>query len=279
MGLRYAAVAVLVFAAASGRSAHAQCMENNYIHDGAPSAQLDCQPLAELKQLSPDEMSETDRQLVASRHADLQEAARFFGFDPDAPGWSYKQSVSPLLSKHVLLSFTNATPATRASHFMAVVPSSSNEKVQLVPAFARGLRPFKPGWQTKGSYAVFNRLLNSERGARPISRNSDWIDYAVLYLALIGRIPTVPTESDSIQANWNLTVKHGTTPVISVAKDGAATIAFSDLSETERVADWKLAFDKQGQIMSAERQERYPQKVWHISTENGTSDQAAAQPQ
>jgi hypothetical protein len=269
MALKSALVSVVLVASAAVASA--QCSANNYIQDGAPSALRDCQPLAELKQLPPAEMSEQDRSLADSRHAELVEAARFYGFNLDDPGWTYQQAVSPLLRRHVLLSFTNATPADRASRFTAIVPASPQEKVQVVPAFARGLHPYLPGWQAKGSYSVFNRLLLSERGEQPISRNSDWIDYAVLYLTLAGRTPSVPTETDSIKANWDLSRRGGTTPVILVAKSGAATIVFSDLQEDKRTASWKLAFNKQGQILKAERQERTPIAVKYMQTENQTT--------
>lgn len=261
------AAAGLSLAGVCGHAVYAQCLENNYVQDGAPSALRDCQPIKTLKQITPDQMSAADRQLVQDRQAELQQAARFYGFDLAEPGWSYQQALSPLLRNHVLLAYTNATPANRASHFVVVVPSASDEKVQVVPAFSRGLHPYLPGWQAKGSYAVFNRLLRSERGELPISQNSDWIEYAVLYLALAGRAPSVPTETDSIKANWDLSVKQGTTPVISVSKDGSATIVFTDVSDPPRSTIWKLIFDKQGQIVKAERSDRVPVKVRYTQTQ------------
>ena len=268
------------FLAISSSPALAQCAENNYVQDGAPSSQRDCQPFAALKQLGPDAMSATDQQTVASRHADLAQAARFYGFDIDAAGWTYQQAISPLLHKHMLLVFTNATPPTRASHFTAIVPDSNDERVQVVPAFSRGLRPYLPGWQSKGTFAVFNRLLNSEdgsgeRSARRISTNSDWVQYAVLYLTLVGRDSSVPTETDSVKANWDLSVKRGTTPVIILAKNGTATIAFSDLSDPARAASWQLLFDKHGQILKAERSDHSPAKVRYTQTAKGMDEAVA----
>jgi hypothetical protein len=256
----------------SASAAFAQCAENNYIQDGAPSSQRDCQPFASLKQLVPEAMSSADQQTVADRRGDLAQGARFYGFDIGQPGWTYKQAISPLLQKHILLLFTNATPLSRASHFTAIVPEAGDQRVQVVPAFSHGLRPYLPGWQTKGTFAVFNRTLSSERGssehgARPISRNSDWIQYAVLYLTLVGRDSAVPTETDSVKANWDLSVKRGTTPVIFLAKNGAATIAFSDLTDPGHTANWTLIFDKRGQILKAERTDRSPGTVRYMQTE------------
>ena len=259
----------LLISSVSCIAAHAQCAQNNYVQDGAPSAQRDCQPLAAVKQISPDAMSAPDQQLVSDRHAELVHAAGFYGFDLEAPGWTYQQGLSPLLHKHVLLVFTNATPLSKASHFTAIVPASGEEKIQVVPAFTRGLRPYLPGWESKGTYSVFNRLVNSELSGAPISTESDWIQYAVLYLALIGRDPAVPTETDSVKANWDLSVKRGTTPIIMVAKNGAATISCSDVADPARTAIWKLSFNPHGQILKAERAEALPAKVHTMQTVNG----------
>ena len=250
----------------AAHEARAQCAENNYIHDGAPSSQRDCQPLAAMTHLAPDAMSSADQQLVELRHADLAQAARFHGFDIESSGWTYQQAVSPILQKHVLLIFTHTTPLAKPSRFTAILPSASDEKVQVVPAFSHGLHPFIPGAEASGSYAVFNRLLTSEQGEQSISAHSDWIGEAVLYLTLVGHEPSVPTESDSIQANWDLGVKRATTPVILLMKSGAATIAFSDLSDPAQTTQWKLMFNKQGLIVKADRSERTPVKVRYMQT-------------
>jgi len=148
--------------------------------------------------------------------------------------------------------------------------------VQVVPAFAHGLRLFEPGWQKKGTYSVFNRLLESERGDEPIRDNMDWVDIASLYLALTGTVPAVPTNSDSVQATWELTIKRATTPVIIEKGGGGATLAFSDISESQRTISWKLFFDRHGRIEKAEMRALSPEKVQPIALHKDAS--AAALP-
>jgi len=210
-------------------------------------------------------MSPDAQALVASRYPDLLRAASFFGFNIADPGWTYRQSVSNLLRKHIILTYTHADPARAASHFVAVVPSDTGELVQIVPAFAHGFRLFDPGWRTKGTYAVFNRLIRDEQGAHPITQGSEWIGYAALYVDLLGGVPSIPTETDSIKATWDLTVQRATTPVIIIAKNGGATIAVSDLSEKSRTIRWDLVFDRRGQLLKAAREELRPSKVRPIS--------------
>ena len=241
--------------------ASAQCAENNYIHDGAPSAQLDCQPLRTLKQVSPNDMAAVDRALVEDRQADLAAAAHFYGFDLARGGWSFQQAISPLLRKHLVLIYSNADPARKASRFTAVVPLASQEKIQIIPAFAQGLLPMEPHWKSANTYAVFNRLLRDEHSLAPITDESAWLDYGVLYLGLAGSLPIVPTETDSIKANWDLTRRRATTPVITVYRNGSAVVTFSDTANEDRAASWKLIFDKRGMITKAERREQAPATV------------------
>jgi hypothetical protein len=217
-------------------------------------------------QLAAEQMTPAARDLLSSRHADLVQAASFYGYDLQAAGWTYKQSLSPIVQKHLILSFTQAEPAGRASHFVAVVPADSGERVQIVPSFTHGLRLFDPGWQKKGTYAVFNRLLKSEQGTGPITEASQWINYGSLYITLLGGAPAVPTVTDSVKATWDLSMKRATTPVIIVKRNGSAEIVFSDLSEPERTIRWTLDFDKQGQLQAAGQQTFTPEKVLTMQT-------------
>jgi hypothetical protein len=262
----FVSVGSVLFYALAGGHSHAQCLQNHYVSDGAPSSQRDCQPLVALTQVAPQQMSPAAKALVSTRHTDLVHAAAFYGYKLDEPGWTYQQSASPILQKHLLLTFTHADPEREASHFVAVVPLDSSELVQVVPAFAHGLRLFDPGWQRKGTYAVFNRLLKSERVSQPITVDSEWVEYAALFIALSGGVPSVPTDSDSVKASWDLTAKRATTPVIIVLKNGGAVISVSDVSDPAHSVSWKLVFDKHGQIQQADKESLAPGKVLMIET-------------
>ena len=185
----------------------------------------------------------------------------FHGFDVDAPGWVYSQSISPIIQKHLILAFVHAGSERERSRFVAIVPQDRRELVQVVPAFSRGLHPFRADWQDKGTYSVYNRLLRSERAPGPITTNSAWVNYAALYIAVAGGIPAIPTVSDSISAGWKLAVRRATTPLIMIAKNGSATIAFSEISDESRSASWKMYFNKQGQVEKATRSDLRPQQV------------------
>jgi hypothetical protein len=257
----FALCAPLLLVAMGGQTLRAQCLRNHYISDGQPASQLDCQPLATLTDIPPAQMTPDAQALMTGRHNDLARAARFHGFDVDAPGWSYTQSISPIVQKHLILAFVHDGPVRDRSRFVAIIPQDGNELVQVVPAYAHGLHPFRSDWQDKGTYAVFNRLLKSERGMEPLTSNSEWVNYAALYIAVAGGVPAIPTESDSVLANWKLAVRRATTPVILVAKNGKATIAFSEISDQSRSVSWKLDFNKQGQVEKASRSELRPQTV------------------
>lgn len=257
----FAACVALTLLGTGSQVLRAQCLQNHYVSDGMPSSQRDCQPLATLTVVPPAQMTPDAQALLAARHDDLVRAAHFHGFDVEAPGWSYTQSISPIVQKHLILTFVHEGRARDRSRFVAILPQAGNELVQVVPTYSHGLHPFRSDWQDKGTYAVFNRLLRSERGVAPLTSNSEWVNYAALYIAVAGGVPAIPTESDSVLANWKLTVRRATTPVILVAKNGNAAIAFSDISDPSRSVSWKLEFNKQGQVEKASRSEQRPEKV------------------
>ncbi len=271
-----AAVACLGVALHCGIAAQAQCSANNYVHDGAPASQRDCQPLATLQMLPAAQMSPADTDLVTSRRSDVQQALRFYGADPDAPGWEYQQVLSPLLHKHVLLIYTNAATLKKASRLVVIVPAAVDEKVQVVPSFQKGINPYMPGWNSRGSFAVYNRLLASELGGRqPVTIRTPWLQYALLYLTIAGREPLVPTQTDSIQANWNLTMKSASTPVIFEAINGDALITVSDTSSEKKSITWTLTFDKTGRMVKVEKTQAAPQKIRTFQTIDQTNYQLA----
>ena len=258
---RFAACAPLLLLVAGSHALSAQCLQNHYVSDSLTAAQRDCQPLATLTDVPPAQMTPDAQALLTSRHEDLARAARFHGFDIDAPGWSYTQSISPIVQRHLLMAFVHEGSGRDRSRFVAIIPQAGDELVQVVPAYSHGLHPFRSDWQDKGTYSVFNRLLKSERGIGPLTNNSAWVNYAALYIAVAGGVPAIPVESDSVLANWNLTVRRATTPVILIAKNGNATIAFSEISDQARSVSWKLNFNKHGQVEKASRTELRPQNV------------------
>ena len=271
MGRKSTSAACLLAASLVGIGAHAQCSANNYVHDGAPSSQRDCQPIASLKMLSAADISAADADIIASRRTDLQQAMRFYGAEPDAPGWDYQQAVSPLLQKHILLVYTNTATTRKASRLIVIVPSAADEKVQVLPAFERGLNPYLPGWSSKGSYAVYNRLLASETGQQPLSIRTPWLQYALLYLTIAGREPAIPTQTDSIEATWNLNLKRASTPVILTKTDRSAVITISDTSAEKTSFTWALTFNKTGQMIKVEKSEYHPQKSKAFTTIDQTN--------
>lgn len=258
---KIAACAPLLLSALVSAILHAQCLQNHYVSDGAPSSQRDCQPLATLTDVVPANMTTAAQALLDSRRADLVQAARFHGFDLDTPGWTYTQSVSPIIQQHLILAYVHPGAGKDRSRFVAIIPQSDKELVQVVPAYSHGLHPFRADWQDKGTYSVFNRLLKSERAPGPITNNSAWVNYASLYVTIAGGMPAIPMETDSVIATWKLAVRRATTPVILVAKNGSATIAFSEISDQTRTINWKLDFNKHGQVEKASRTELRPQTV------------------
>ncbi len=213
--------------------------------------------------LSPAQMSAADAELLNAREADVSRAAAFYGFDISDTSWSYQQIVCRTLPDHLILSFSNEGGIRGSSHFVAVVPHSAG-KVEVVSNFAHGLRPFRAAAEREGSYGVFNRMVEADRGGGSITPNAHWLDLAMCYAALTGMPATVAATQDDVGASEALAKRHGSTPIIRVGDHGAADVAFSDVRVPERTENWTLSFDRNGRLKHVDRSDARPLKVQQI---------------
>ncbi len=210
--------------------------------------------------LSPAEMSASDAELLNAREAEVSRAAAFYGFDISDTSWTYQQVVCRSLPDHLILSFSNEGGTRGSSHFVAVVPHGT-DKVEVVANFAHGLLPFRPAAEREGSYGVFNRMVQADRGERAVSPNAHWLNLAMCYAALTGMPPQVAALQDEVAASEALAKRRGSTPIIRVGNHGAAEVAFSDVRLTDRTGNWTLSFDRNGQLKHVDRTEARPLKV------------------
>lgn len=232
--------------------------------DTASSAKI---PTDSLPVLSPDAVSGADAALLNARQADVSQAASFYGFDLASTDWKYQQVLCADFPRELILAFTNANSPRGASHFTAIIPRAGG-RVQVVTGYSHGLRPFKPSWNSPGSIAVFNRMLEAERGTGAAGlgaiRGSDhWLELGMCYAALTGPPPEAALETEDVATSEHLARLGAATPVIRIGDRGAADVAFSDVREPDRAYNWTLSFDGNGKLKSADRAEARPATVTH----------------
>jgi hypothetical protein len=208
------------------------------------------------------EMTDEDAALLARREADVSRAAAFYGFDiSDSHSWTYQQVVCRALPQHLILAFTNETSPKGPSRFVAVVPHDSGD-VELVADVTHGLLPYRPAWKSGNAYSVFNRMVVAEHGEHALRSNSHWLNLAMCYVALAGgTMPQVADPLDDLGASEALVKRDGSTPIIRIGDHGAADVAFSDVQQPRRTANWTLSFDRDGRLKKVDMSEDKPIRV------------------
>jgi hypothetical protein len=234
---------------------------------GIPAHPIGNTPLAgtpsviSLSRLDQAQMSEADYQLVSNLSPELAKQAALVNFDISNPAWHFQQIVCPAFPDYVLLSFSHGADESGSSRFGAVLPRN-NAQVRVVSTFAHGLLPFQASWNRPGTFEVFNGILSEERGDLPMSRAPNWLTIALCYAELSGypvqvlsTIPLPDPTLDMLRLDANR-------PQMMIGADQSADVLFSDVSRPTLTTNWKIHFDRHGQITSASRSEsRQPSKI------------------
>jgi hypothetical protein len=234
---------------------------------GVPAIPIGKTPLAgsprviSLARLDQAQMSEADYQLVSNLSPELAKQAALANFNISDPGWHFQQIVCPAFPDYVLLSFSHGADESGSSRFGAVLPRN-NAQVRLVSTFAHGLRPFQASWNRPGTFEVFNGILNGERGELPMSHAANWLTIALCYAELSGYpiqvLSTVPLPDPTL----DMLRLDANRPQMMIAADQSADVTFSDVSRPALTLNWKIHFDRHGQITSASRNESHqPSKI------------------
>lgn len=205
--------------------------------------------LMSLEHRTPQQMSEADRQLLATRQADMVHSAALFGFNLQQEGWSFLQTVCPVLPKYVFLNYVRDDGAT---HFAALVPRDS-DPVAIVPVVHHRVVPFERSSDGTVSLDTFNKILaSSQEAGKPgaVKINEDWVALAMCYAEMAGDHP-VTVLTDTVTAP--IADRKAGSPTIRVESDGGVLLEFSDVSSASQTIRWRVAFDRLGRVHSAER--------------------------
>jgi hypothetical protein len=214
-----------------------------------------------LERLDQAQMSAADYEIVSNLSADLSKQAALANFDISNPAWHFQQIVCPAFPDYVLLSFTHGPDESGSSRFGAVLPRN-NAQVRVVSTYAHGLLPFEASWNRPGTFEVFNGILREERGDVPLSHAPNWLTIAVCYAELSGYPVQVLNTTPLPDRTLDMLRLDANRPQMVIAADQSADVTFSDVSRPSITTNWKLRFDRHGQITSASRSlARQPAKI------------------
>lgn len=224
---------------------------------GYTASRVDTTPLSAtpyvyaLKRRDPAQMETDDARLLQSRRPQLDRQAALLSFNLGAPGWRFQQVVCPALPDYVLLSYVRGPSPSGSSRFTAVL-ERDNPRVEIVPAFAHGMKPFTAAWSKPSTFGIFNRMLRRERGSRSLATAPNWLVIGMCYAELSGHPVQALTSKPLPDPTLDLQRLQARLPQMQVAPDRSTEISFSDVSQPTVTSGWVLDFDRNGRIVAAQ---------------------------
>jgi hypothetical protein len=203
-----------------------------------------------LEHLDPAQMSSADYEVVSNLSAELSKQAALANFDISKPAWHYQQILCPAFPDYVFLAFGHGADESGSSRFGAILPRNDS-RVRVLTTYAHGLRPFEASWNRPGSFEIFNGMLRDERGKTPLSFAPNWLMISVCYAELSGYPVQVLKTLPNPDLTMDLLRLDANQPQMMIGSDQSADVTFSDVSRPTITTNWRLHFDRDGQITSA----------------------------
>src|SRR5262249_42505271 len=119
--------------------------------------------------------------------------AEFFGYDMSAKGWTYEQSVCPLIPDYLMLRYFSKDAADAQSLFIALVPRSGG-RVRIVPVLTRGVARLKPAPIDPRNYQLFSQVVPPDLAMKNSGPDGHWLTLSICYAEMTGEQPQVPNE-------------------------------------------------------------------------------------
>ena len=200
---------------------------------------------------SADQMSESDRLLVADSEASITEHAAFSGFDFDKTNWNYQQIVCPALPNHLFLQFMRNNGAGDVTVFSASIPRGGEGRVRIVPVLRRGYSLWSPAPISAMTIAAFNHMrIEESRAQESPESDPEWLGNGLCYAALAGAHPQIaPLDATP--------VVHKPVPAltavmhVNTADKNQEVIRFADAAALPHPMEWTMTFTREGKLIKA----------------------------
>jgi len=201
-----------------------------------------------LTRVSPAGMTAAEKDTLKASQRALDKLMDVYNFEPKTP-WTFEVVRCPLITKHVVMEFTSIEVSEGSSRYVAVLPQQ-NGRVQLIPLWYRGLRSFEKPYNDPHNIATFNETIAVE--APHLSSDTDWLQLAVCYLAMVGESPDVLLRTNIRRQLGDVsqnTVER-LLPVVTPSQS-SIDVHFCDAGQKRRISEWHLTFDRAGLLRAA----------------------------
>lgn len=222
----------------------------------AQADQVEAKPRAfSLELRTPAQMDAEDTNVLNSRHADLAQKARFYGYDLASGDWSVEQAICPAMPDTIMLHYLNREPQGRESLFTALVPrglsqagpNQNDDRIWIVPIYFHNATPYHPAAKNKRNYQVFNLLVPADLAEQAIQPNGNWLPYVACYAEMVGGHPHIATHTDSQDKTLRTTA-----PFVSLSKIfRVREIRFADRVTPHTTEVWDVHFSRAGRVTGA----------------------------
>jgi hypothetical protein len=188
-----------------------------------------------------EQLSESDRLLVANDESSVAEHAETDGFDLSRGRWTYEQIICPAFPNHLFLRYMQNHGVDDVSLFSASIPRFGQGRVRIIPIQKRSYSLFSPAPVNAITISAFNHI-RAEEGA---GASSSWVANGLCYAALAGARPQLT------QPEQNAGTGSAMTAILQVQIKGGQVIRFVDANAKPRPMEWSMTFDAHGKLIKA----------------------------
>lgn len=191
-----------------------------------------------------DQMTKSDRALVADAESSIAEQAEMNGLEFEQGNWNYTQVMCPALPNHLFIQYTRNNGTGNVTMFTASIPRVGEGRVRIIPILRRGYSLFSPAPINALTISAFNHI----RAEEPGGRSSNWLGNGLCYAALAGAHPRIASPDQELESD-------GPAPALTATMDvpvkGGEVIRFADAAARPRPMEWTMTFARSGKLISA----------------------------
>jgi hypothetical protein len=201
---------------------------------------------------SPDQITESDRLLLADAESSITEHAAFAGFDFDKTNWTYQQVVCPALPNHLFLQFMRNNGVGDLTVFSASVPRNGQGRVRVIPILRRGYSLWSPAPINAMTISAFNHIRVEEgRTKESQEEDTEWLGNGLCYAALAGARPQIISPDVEPTLNKPIPALIAVMDVNTTDKDHEEVIRFADAAALPHPMEWTMTFTRDGRLVKA----------------------------
>jgi hypothetical protein len=198
----------------------------------------------ELEHRAADRIESQDAELLKNRRSDILKEGEFYGYDVSERGWSYEQSVCPLIPDYIMLHYSSKDATGADSLFTVLVPRNGG-RILIVPVLSHGATQFKPAPIDPRNYQLFSQLVPADIAKKNSGPDGKWLSLSVCYAEMTGARPLVPNHP-----SLDVRMIKAPQPTLRIYKSGVEhEVRFTDpISQTE-FRLWDITYNEGGRII------------------------------